>query len=198
MMFQEYKNFISKRVQYLEKGDQEKAWECFKSSCTKADLDTDIGFATYAKVSLALKKIDDAIFAYKKTLELNPKYPEAKFNLANAYYIASQYDKAIGTYQEVLRENPNELRAYYNQGEAYLKINQPQKALDCFNRSEKVRGEMPQLPIRIAACLEKMGKRQQAITRLYDIFNDAKAPENIKKLAKGLIAQMEGPKAKTA
>jgi tetratricopeptide (TPR) repeat protein len=185
---------------YLEKGNQEKAWECFKNSCTKADLDTDIGFATYAKVSLALKKTEDAIFGYKKTLELNPQYPEAKFNLANAYFIAMQYEQAIAMYQEVLGENPNELRAFYNQGEAYFKLNQPQKAIDCFNRSEKIRGEMPQLPIRIAACLEKMGKRQQAITKLYDILNDAKAPENLKQLAKNLIAQMENQsmKVKTA
>lgn len=185
------KAYFNKGRIYLEKGDQEKAWECFKDSCTKADLDTDIGFSTYGKVSLALKKSTDAIFAYKKTLELNPQYPEAKFNLANAYYLCAQYEQAIVCYQDVLRENPNELRAQYNMGESYLKLNQPQKAIECFNRSERIRGEMPQLPIRIAACLEKMGKKQQAITRLHDVFNDAKAPENLKQMAKALIAQME-------
>ncbi|MDR3550255.1 MAG: tetratricopeptide repeat protein, partial [Candidatus Babeliales bacterium] len=62
---------------YVERGDQEKAWQCFKDSCTKADLDTDIGYATYGRVSLSLGKYDDAIFGLTKALELNRDYPEA-------------------------------------------------------------------------------------------------------------------------
>jgi len=176
---------------HLERGDQEKAWQCFKDSCTKADLDTDIGFATFAKVSLGLKKYDEAIFAYKKVLEINPNYPDAQFNLANVYFLWEKYEEAVMVYDNIIKQNPQEMRAHYNQGEAYLKINKPDKALICFQRVEKMQHDVPQLPIRIAACLEKLGKSQQARSYLVDLTNDAKAPQNIKQIAAGLITTLD-------
>jgi tetratricopeptide (TPR) repeat protein len=49
------------------------------------DLDNDGGFAAFGKVSFALKKYDDAIFAYKKALELNPHHEEAMTELASVF-----------------------------------------------------------------------------------------------------------------
>lgn len=176
---------------HMERGDQEKAWQCFKDSCTKADLDTDIGFATFAKVSLGLKKFDEAIFAYKKCLEINPHYPEAKFNLANTYFLAEKYDQAIALYDVITRETPQELRAHYNLGEAYLKINQPEKALTCFKRIEGKKHDVSHLPIRIAACLEKMGKAHEARKYLVDLHNNPSAPQQVRQLAQGLIGTLD-------
>ena len=70
----------------LERGDKEKAWECFKNACTKADLDNQFGFETFAKISLSQKKYEDAIFAYSRVLEYSPKNQDAIFNLGNAYF----------------------------------------------------------------------------------------------------------------
>jgi tetratricopeptide (TPR) repeat protein len=172
---------------HLERGNQEKAWECFRDSCTKADLDTDIGFATYAKVSMGLRKLDDAILAYKKCLEINPQYPEAKFNLANSYFLAEKYEPAIALYEIISRETPSELRALYNQGEAHLKLNQPDKALVCFKRLEGQKHDVAHLPIRIAACLEKMGKANEARQYLVALQQNPQAPQQVKQIAQGLI-----------
>ncbi|MCX5922747.1 MAG: tetratricopeptide repeat protein [Candidatus Dependentiae bacterium] len=176
---------------YLERGDQEKAWQLFKDSCTKADLDTDMGFATYAKASLGLQKFDDAIFGFKKTLELNPNYPEAKFNLANAYFLSNKYDQAIALYENILATTPQETRAWYNKGEAHVKINQPEKALICFKKVEHMHDSMPQLSIRMAGCYEKLGNVPEAKKELVTLINNAKAPDSMRQIAKGLFNQLE-------
>lgn len=173
---------------YLEKGDQEKAWNYFKDSCTKADMDNDIGYATYAKVSLALQKYQDAIIGFTKALELNPMYPEAKFNLANALYLTNQYTQALALYDQILRETPQENRAWYNKGETHLKLNQPDQALACFNRTDKQ--SVPQLPIRIAACYEKLGNLPRAQQELAQAAQGASTPDQIKKMARHLLNQI--------
>lgn len=181
---------------YLEKGDQEKAWHYFKDCCTKADMDNDIGFGTYAKVSLALQKYDDAVIGFSKTLEINPRYPEAKFNLANTLFLQGKYKESIALYEQVLRETPQENRAWYNKGEAHLKLNQPQEALMCFNKTDKQ--NMHHLPIRMAACYEKMGNHQQAQQEITKLMRDANTPENIKKVAQGLLNEMNKSARKIA
>lgn len=173
---------------YLEKGDQEKAWQCFKDACTKGDMDNDIGFATYGKISLGLQKYDDAILGFSKALELNPRYPEARFNLANTLFLMQKYAQAITMFDQVLAENPADERAWYNKGETYLKLNQPEHALMCFNKSKGK--DVHHLPIRIAACYEKMGNFKQAKQELVNLSQDTNAPENIKKIAQGLLNQI--------
>lgn len=185
------KAFFNMGRVYLERGEQEKAWQFFKDACTKADLDTDIGFATFGKMSLALKKYDDAIIGYKKALEINPQYPDAMFNLANAFFLKEQYQQAISVYETLVAHNPQETRAWYNLGEAYLKISQPSKALEAFKRVEPIKDQMPMLPIRMAACYEKMGKAIQAKQELASVVVNTKAPENIRQIAQNLIVQLD-------
>jgi len=176
---------------YLEKGDQEKAWECFKNSCTKADLDTDIGFATFGRVSLGLQKFDDAIMGFTKALELNPNYPEARFSLANAYFLSGKHAESIPMYEVVVAATPQEYRAWYNKGEAHLKLNQIDKALVCFEHVKHLEEQLPHLPIRLAACYEKMGQLPKAKLELTKLANNTKIPENVRQMAKGFLAQIE-------
>jgi tetratricopeptide (TPR) repeat protein len=181
---------------YLDKGDQEKAWHYFKDACTKADMDNDIGFNTYGKVSLALQKYDDAIIGFTKTLEISPRYPEAKFNLANTLFLKQRYTESIALFEQVLVETPHENRAWYNKGEAHLKLNQPDKALQCFNKTD--RANMHHLPIRIAACYEKLGHVNMAKQELVNLMQNTTAPENIKKIAQGLLNQINKATGKAA
>ena len=178
---------------YLEENNHEKAWECFKTCCTQADFDVDTGFATYAKMSLNLKKYDDAIFGYKKTLELNPNYPDAAFNLANSYFLAERIHEAISVFEQMLTRNPHETKVIYNLGEAYLKLNETEKALACFKKIETHIEQVPQLHIRMAACYARLGKFGAAQQLLIATANDTKLPENIRQAAVQYLK--ETPKA---
>jgi len=184
------KAFFNRGRIYLEQGDQEKAWECFRDSCTKADLDTDIGFATFGRVSLAVHKYDDAIFAFTKALELNPVYPEARFSLANAYFLSGKHAESIPVYEIVVAQTPQEYRAWYNKGEAHLKVNQADKALACFEKIRHAQEQLPHLPIRLASCYEKLGKKGQAQQELITLASNMKAPENIRSMAQQYLTQI--------
>src|SRR5262249_47773983 len=117
------KAFFNMGRVYLEQGNPEKAYHYFRDSCYKGDLDNDVGFSTFGKICIELKRFDDAIEAFKKVIDINPQFPEAKLHLANAYFLSERLDSAIALYDIVIREAPQEARAYFNKGETLLKMN---------------------------------------------------------------------------
>ncbi len=52
------------------------------------------------------KKPQDAIVAYKKGIELNPKHYKAKYNLANIFVVYEDYYSAIDYYEKTLEIKP--------------------------------------------------------------------------------------------
>jgi tetratricopeptide (TPR) repeat protein len=68
---------------------------------------------------LRKKMYDEAISAYKKTIEINPEYVKAHNDLGVAYYRKKIYDEAIAAYKKAVEINPEYVTAYYNLGLAY-------------------------------------------------------------------------------
>lgn len=155
---------------YMETDRMELAWENFKAACTKADLDDETGFTTYAQCSLQLKKYDEAIIACKKILELNPNNFDARFNMANCYFMTEQFDQAISMYKDMIHIYPQDMRMRYNLAEAYFSSGKTELALNEFNKLKSQPGITPNLFLRIAACHEKLGNPHQAKRSLEDLL----------------------------
>lgn len=167
----------------IAQGDNESACEYLKCACTKADLDTDVGFATWGQLAMQVKKYDDAIFAYTKLMEINPAYPETTFNLANAYHLAKNYPQAVALYQDLAQKNPHDSRIAYNLGESYFMMGKPHEALTTFQALRQQKTSFPHLALRIANCLEKLGQKQQARTELQLCIDSPEINPEIKKMA---------------
>ncbi|MBN3939407.1 serine protease, partial [Nostoc sp. NMS9] len=72
------------------------------------------------------KKLDAAVAAYEKAIQLNPNYADAYYNLGNALSEQKKLDAAVTAYQKAIQLNPNDAKAYYNLGIALTQ----QKKLD--------------------------------------------------------------------
>jgi len=182
---------------YFAKKEYEKARKLFKKSCTECDFDNvPYGFATYGKTCIILKKFDEAVFAFQKTLAFAPNYPNAKFNLANAYYMQKKYDKAIELYEAELASNPNTLNVWYNLGETYCITKQYNKAMACLKKSEPLKNKLILWRMRMAKCLEQLGKPQEAKPHLQELIslkNTGKNPKiaEVQNQAKTVMTQLQ-------
>lgn len=54
-----------------------------------------MGFYNLGVAYAAIDATDESIAAFKRVIELNPKYPDAYYNLGVAYSKKNQFDEAI-------------------------------------------------------------------------------------------------------
>ncbi|MFZ5906290.1 MAG: tetratricopeptide repeat protein [Nitrospirota bacterium] len=79
--------------------------------------------------------LDEAILAYQKTIELNPKNAKAFFNLGVALQKKGFIDKAIIYYEIAIGLNQEFIEAHHNLGVAYSEKGLFDEALICFQRT---------------------------------------------------------------
>ncbi len=146
----------------LKRGNKEKAWEYFRDCCTKADFDVKFGFSIYAQVSMELKKYTDAVFAYGKMLQIDPRDLKTAFNYANACFLSKDYVKAQGMYEQLIAQNPGDIKSWYNLAETYFELKKFKKALEGYRKTYHLRARLPYIQVRMAHCLEITGKPYEA------------------------------------
>ena len=172
---------------YLEQGLQEKAWEHFKKCCTQADLDNDLGFNAYGQASIMVKKYDEAIIAYRKALEINPRNGESMFGLGNAYFLSNQFTQAVQVYEQLLKANPKEVRVWFNLAESYFSLKDYGKTINCLEQLPA-----PQRPaqsvIRMAECYKLMGNKPAAEKLVNQLIAMPNCPPQVKDAAKAIVA----------
>ena len=61
----------------------------------------------------------EAVAAYQKALELNPRFSDALHGLAQAYYAQEDFDNCIATAQRILEIDPDDVLAYTSISRAY-------------------------------------------------------------------------------
>ena len=77
---------------------------------------------------------DQAISAFNKALEIDPRHAESYNNRGIARFQKGQYDRAISDFSKVLEINPKDADTYYNRGIIYFQKGQYIKAVSDFNK----------------------------------------------------------------
>lgn len=85
-----------------------------------------------------LDRFDEAIVAYRKALDIDPKAHEVWVNLGVVYRLKGDYDQAIAHYQKALDINPKYAEAHSSLGTLYLLQGDAQAAIDKFETAIKL------------------------------------------------------------
>lgn len=174
------------RVQFLEK-----AFQSYKDACTKADFDNEvIGFREYAKLSLLLKKYDEAIVALHKVLTFCPGDIDACFNLGNAYFLTNNFIQARNMFVTILKQNPQEARCWNNLGETLFRLGHFNEAIDCLQKAVGLNAQFYACDLRIADCYVRLNKKDDARTTLKKLLTKH-VPDNIKTVAHNALIQLD-------
>lgn len=89
-------------------------------------------------VLLKLNKYQDAIFQFKKAIEIDYNYNEARCNLAKAYWFSNQPDYALEELEKNIKDNINNPETYYLLGKIYSQYGLYRKANDNFIKIFKI------------------------------------------------------------
>jgi tetratricopeptide (TPR) repeat protein len=102
------------------------------------------------------KKFDDAIVAYKKAIEMDPKYGQPYSNLGLNYYRLGKYDVAILLYKKSLEflDTPEDKAISWNRlGDAYRRLGDYGNALAAYKKSSETAPAMSPVMARARATL---------------------------------------------
>ncbi|BAY79561.1 TPR repeat-containing protein (plasmid) [Nostoc linckia NIES-25] len=92
----------------------------------------------YYNLGIALsyqKKLDKAVAAYEKAIQLNPNYADAYNNLGIALSYQKKLDKAVAAYEKAIQLNPNYADAYNNLGIALSYQKKLDKAVTAYQKA---------------------------------------------------------------
>jgi tetratricopeptide (TPR) repeat protein len=74
------------------------------------------------------EKYKDAVYFYKKALDLHPTCAHTFFNLGQAYFWQKKYNKALQCYKKTIKYQPTHHRAYAQIGKIFVDVKQYDKA----------------------------------------------------------------------
>ncbi len=83
-------------------------------------------------VHTELKNYKLAKDLFIKVVDLNPKYTDGYYNLANIFIKLNEEEKAIENYKEVIKLDKNYFKAHNNLGNIYRRKGLNKKAIECY------------------------------------------------------------------
>ena len=98
-------------------------------------------FNIYAVILYELKKYNDAIKYWKKTLELSPRYHFGYNNLGNVYLKKEELKEALDCYDKAIKIKPDYHEAHHNKGNVLVKMNDLENAMKSFNKAIEIKSD---------------------------------------------------------
>ncbi len=115
-------------------------------------------------------RIDEAIYMYKKSIEVDPKYYKAHYNLGYIYLSKDQPNMALAEFKQAVKYKDNFAYGYYNMGCAYLALKQYRNARYNFYKALDIKGDEPSIYYNLAYTYKMLNNEKQAKT-YYDLYN---------------------------
>lgn len=103
-------------------------------------------------------KLDEAIAAYQRAIELNPSFSWSHHNLGEALATTGQFEKAVSAYQRALEINPLSACSHQNLGEVLTEMNRLDEAIACFQRAIELSPDIPQFQKRLELAKSQLKK----------------------------------------
>jgi tetratricopeptide (TPR) repeat protein len=119
----------------------------------------------YRKGSEALRagNNNEAIAAYSKAIQLDPKYVRAYIDRSFVYNRLGNYQQCFNDANKAIELDPGDARAYVNRGVAYSRLGNAQLAINDYNKAIGLNPRYALAYVNRSAAFIKLGNYRQAI-----------------------------------
>lgn len=183
------KAFYNLARMYEEKGDNQLALTFLKKA-VQGDLDIPEVYMRYGQMCMKLEKFDEAASAFAHCARLGGENEHVIFNYANALYMDKKHQQAEAFYAKLVRMNPADPRYMYNLAEAQFVQRNYQGAFESFKKITTMPQSIAQAYIRMANCLERLDKVNDAKGLLGKLLAANAAPD-FKKAVSAELARLD-------
>ncbi len=113
-----------------------------------------------------LKRFEEAISAFERSVALNPGFVEAQFNLGRLLVEVGRPDPAIASLKAALDLRPGFAHAHFELGKIYSSRHDYPAALEHLQRAIAAMPQMPEAHYQMGMLLLRMGKASSALASL--------------------------------
>jgi tetratricopeptide (TPR) repeat protein len=105
---------------------------------------------------------DEALDAYRRTLEIDPYLVPALINLANIHYARNQMAEAQALYERAIALEPDVFESHFNLGNIFHDLGRYKEAQECYREALRINPTYADAHFYLAVSLEKSGLSQEA------------------------------------
>jgi tetratricopeptide (TPR) repeat protein len=126
-----------------------------------------------------MRRLDEAIAASRRAVELDPLSPFLQWRLGYRYYLTRQWDRAIAQFHGVLELDPHHLWAYMFFGFTYLQAGKFEEAIRACETVAQLMGRSPLALGMLGAayaCAGRTGEAQKLLGELHELAQKTYVP----------------------
>ena len=105
---------------------------------------------------------DDALSAYRQALAMQPRFPEAHFNLANVLRAAGRLQAAEERYRVALEQDPRLVEAWFNLADLLDQLHRSSEAIECLREAVRCSPTYADAHFNLAQGCDAAGLRDEA------------------------------------
>jgi protein O-mannosyl-transferase len=125
-----------------------------------------IAFNNFGSQLAERGRLDDAIPYFRRAVEIDPKFDEARANLGNALAAQGKTAEAMEQYREAVRLKPNSLSAHHSLALALVREGKIDEALEHYRRAVEINPGFLEGQNNFGLLLALKGRYAEAITHL--------------------------------
>jgi tetratricopeptide (TPR) repeat protein len=115
-----------------------------------------------AQIALEKEQFERAVKLFKKALEIRPKTPGVRCDIAKALMDSGKYTEAITIVQEEIKDYPTSFTAHFQLAEAYRQLKEYEKARLHYERTINLEPTHSHAYYGLARVYTKLGQRDKA------------------------------------
>jgi adenylate cyclase len=129
-----------------------------------AGLANSLAYAGIWGLGVDAARIEQALAASRRALELEPRMPEAWVAKGNLLFLQRKAGEAFAAFEEAIRLDPSSYNAHYFYARDLFSAGRAEQALAYYVAAERLRPEEYQPPCMLAGALFSLGRRDEAFT----------------------------------
>jgi tetratricopeptide (TPR) repeat protein len=138
---------------------------------------------------LALGNYDDAIAAYQRAIQLDPKDAYPHNGLGNVYSDLGNYDEAIAAYQRAIQLDPKDAAPHNGLGNVYAQLGNYDDAIAAYQRAIQLDPKDACAAQRVGERVSTAGTVRKSIERVSKSCGTCARWRNVPRLTCGYLAQ---------
>lgn len=128
-----------------------------------AGLANALAYAAIWGLDVDAARVEQALAASRRALELEPRLPEAYVAKGNLLYVQRKATEAFESFEEAIRLNPSSYDANYFYARDLFSAGRAEQALAYYRAAERLSPEEYQPPCMLAGALFSLGRHDEAV-----------------------------------